>query len=58
MKKTTIFRTKVLLKNNDQLIEDDRQKIIIDKSVDQYKSSIVSEYKKRGLDVNVDVTYS
>jgi len=46
------------LKNNDQLIEDDRQKIIIDKSVDQYKSSIVSEYKKRGLDVNVDVTYS
>jgi len=53
----TIYRTKILLKKNEQIIEDRKKKLKTELSIDQYKKSIIDEYRLRGLEVNVDVTY-
>gem|GEM_PF-3592505 len=53
----TIYRTKILLKKNEQLVEDRTKEFKTELTIDQYKKTIVDEYRARGLEVNVDVTY-
>ena len=53
----TIYRTKILLKKNEQLVEDRKNEFKTELTIDQYKKSIMDEYRLRGLEVNVDVTY-
>ncbi len=55
--KTVIYRTKILLKKNDQLLDDRRNEFTTELTIEQYKKTIMEEYRTRGLEVNVDVTY-
>jgi hypothetical protein len=55
--KTVIYRAKILLKKNDQLVDDRKLIILTDMTVEQYKKKVMEEYRARGLEVNVDVTY-
>jgi len=53
----TIYRTKILLKKKEQLLEDRKDEFKTELTIELYKKSIIDEYKEKGLDVNVDVTY-
>lgn len=53
----TIYRTKILLKKKEKLLEDRKDEFKTELTIELYKKSIIDEYKEKGLDVNVDVTY-